>query len=43
MEVGPKNVLSGLVKKTLPAESQAGILNVGDLAGVTLAVENLGS
>ncbi|MFH1090319.1 MAG: ACP S-malonyltransferase [Pseudomonadota bacterium] len=43
VEVGPKNVLAGLVKKTLTAESQAEILNVQDTAGVTQAAENLGS
>jgi [acyl-carrier-protein] S-malonyltransferase len=34
VEVGPKNVLSGLVKKTLPRESQAKIFNVGDVKGL---------
>jgi [acyl-carrier-protein] S-malonyltransferase len=31
VEVGPKNVLSGLVRKTLPRESQAKVFTVGDL------------
>jgi [acyl-carrier-protein] S-malonyltransferase len=34
VEVGPKNVLSGLVKKTLPRESEAKIFNIGDLKGL---------
>jgi [acyl-carrier-protein] S-malonyltransferase len=34
VEVGPKNVLSGLVKKTLPRESAAKIFNIGDLKGL---------
>lgn len=34
LEVGPKNVLIGLLKKTLPRESNARTYNVGDLKGL---------
>ena len=39
VEVGPKNVLSGLVKKTLPRDSQAKVYTAGDLKGLTAFLE----
>jgi [acyl-carrier-protein] S-malonyltransferase len=43
VEVGPKKVLSGLVKKTVPKEAQVKIINVQDAAGVEAAVKEIGS
>lgn len=43
VEVGPKKVLAGLVKKTVPDGVDVNIINVQDMAGVDLAVEQLGS
>ena len=43
VEVGPKKVLAGLVKKTAPADASVNIINVQDPAGVGQAVEILGS
>ncbi len=42
VEVGPKNVLAGLLKKTLPRESKAALFNVGDLKGLKSLVDALG-
>ena len=42
VEVGPKNVLAGLLKKTLPRDSRARTYNVGDLKGLRLFLEGVG-
>ncbi|MDY6851484.1 MAG: ACP S-malonyltransferase [Thermodesulfobacteriota bacterium] len=41
VEVGPKKVLAGLVKKIVPREAKVKIINVQDQAGVDLALEKL--
>ncbi|MEW5724050.1 MAG: ACP S-malonyltransferase [Thermodesulfobacteriota bacterium] len=41
VEVGPKKVLSGLVRKTLPKEAQVGLHSVQDLEGVGPVMERL--
>jgi len=41
VEVGPKNVLIGLLKKTLPRESKAKTYNVGDLKGLKTFLESM--
>ncbi|MFH1490781.1 MAG: ACP S-malonyltransferase [Pseudomonadota bacterium] len=41
VEVGPKNVLTGLLKKILPRESEVKIFNVGDSAGLHNLLESL--
>ncbi len=43
VEVGPKKVLAGLVKKTVPAGVSVNIINVQDMAGVDQAVTKSGS
>lgn len=42
VEVGPKKVLTGLVRKTVPREVDVLVINVQDPAGVDAAVEKLG-
>ncbi len=42
VEVGPKKVLAGLVRKTVPRETLVTIINVQDPPGVDLAVEKIG-
>jgi [acyl-carrier-protein] S-malonyltransferase len=42
VEVGPRNVLTGLLKKTLPRDSSAKVYNVGDLKGLKLFLEGIG-
>ena len=42
VEVGPKNVLTGLLKKTLPRDSSAKVYTVGDLNGLKLFLESAG-
>jgi [acyl-carrier-protein] S-malonyltransferase len=42
VEVGPKNVLTGLLKKTLPRDSSAKVYTVGDLKGLKLFLESAG-
>jgi [acyl-carrier-protein] S-malonyltransferase len=42
VEVGPKNVLIGLLKKTLPRESRARTFTVGDLKGLQEFLANIG-
>jgi [acyl-carrier-protein] S-malonyltransferase len=42
VEVGPKNVLTGLLKKILPRESSARAYTVGDLKGLKLFLEAVG-
>jgi [acyl-carrier-protein] S-malonyltransferase len=42
VEVGPKNVLTGLLKKTLPRDSSARTYNVGDLKGLKSFLEGVG-
>jgi len=42
VEVGPKNVLTGLLKKILPRDSSARTYNVGDLKGLKLFLEGIG-
>ncbi|MDD5204681.1 MAG: ACP S-malonyltransferase [Desulfobacterales bacterium] len=41
VEVGPKNVLIGLLKKTLPRESKVKTYNVGDLKGLKTFLESM--
>jgi len=41
VEVGPKNVLIGLLKKTLPRESKARLFNVGDMKGLRSLLDAL--
>ncbi|PKN66356.1 MAG: [acyl-carrier-protein] S-malonyltransferase [Deltaproteobacteria bacterium HGW-Deltaproteobacteria-15] len=41
VEVGPKNVLTGLLKKTLPRESKVKTYNVGDLKGLKTFLESM--
>ncbi|PKN29901.1 MAG: [acyl-carrier-protein] S-malonyltransferase [Deltaproteobacteria bacterium HGW-Deltaproteobacteria-21] len=41
VEVGPKNVLTGLLKKTLPRESKVKTYNVGDLKGLQTFLESM--
>ncbi|RJR44669.1 MAG: [acyl-carrier-protein] S-malonyltransferase [Desulfobacteraceae bacterium] len=41
VEVGPKNVLIGLLKKSLPRESSAKTYNVGDLKGLHSFLESM--
>ena len=43
VEVGPKKVLSGLVKKIVPSGTEATILNVENLDGVDQAANHFGS
>lgn len=43
IEAGPKKVLAGLVKKILPADAEASIVNVENLADVDSALEKIGS
>ncbi|MFH1136518.1 MAG: ACP S-malonyltransferase [Pseudomonadota bacterium] len=43
VEVGPRKVLSGLVKKTVPRGTAVNLVNVENMAGVDSAVEKLGS
>lgn len=43
IEVGPKKVLAGLVKKTIPSGSDVRLMNVQDTAGVEKAAEKIGS
>jgi [acyl-carrier-protein] S-malonyltransferase len=42
VEVGPKKVLSGLIKKNIPRESQAKIFNVGDVKTLKVFLEAVG-
>lgn len=42
VEVGPKNVLTGLVKKILPADSNATLYNVQDIESFEHFMEDLG-
>jgi [acyl-carrier-protein] S-malonyltransferase len=42
VEVGPKNVLTGLVKKILPADSNATLYNVQDIESFERFMEELG-
>ncbi|MBN1104805.1 MAG: ACP S-malonyltransferase [Deltaproteobacteria bacterium] len=41
VEVGPKNVLIGLLKKTLPRESNVALFNVGDMKGLKSLLDAL--
>lgn len=43
VEVGPKKVLSGLVRKTLPKDAEAGVLGVENMDGVAKAAEKIAS
>ena len=43
VEVGPKKVLAGLVKKTVPRGTTINLVNVENMAGVDSAVEKLGN
>jgi [acyl-carrier-protein] S-malonyltransferase len=42
VEVGPKNVLAGLVRKILPADSKADLYNVQDVPGLDRFLAEIG-